>query len=128
MPSINVLAHYMTGLGFEGMLSNAPPKNQMAIHLLALLGVWRLNHKTIEWPTWLQQENQTIENNGLNAQELVFISQVEALLEELIHHGLAHLSSLSTQRLHAFNMSARAVALPRLVPIFSRWRDGHRAH
>ena len=107
---------YLAGGKLDAMVSAAPEKQAKAIHLAALVSVWQLHQKIIEWP-------KSIATEPLNAEKILtqderdLIDQTELIITELLELGLAHISSASAQRLLGFSLSVRAEGLPRLAAL-----------
>lgn len=113
LPALALSCSYLRGAGFEGMVSETPAGIRKALHLAALACVWRAHGRELPWPAGLEGAAAE-ETTGLDNAELLFVAQVQRLLDELYDNGLSHASALASGMLGALNMSARAENLPRL--------------
>lgn len=107
---------YLAGGKLDAMVSAAPEKQAKAIHLAALVSLWQLHQKTIEWPKGIATELLNTEK-VLTQEERELIDQTELIITELLELGLAHISTASAQRLLGFSLSVRAEGLPRLAAL-----------
>jgi len=113
LPALSLSCSYLRGAGFEGMVSDTPAGIRKALHLLALACVWRAHGRELPWPAGLDSAAAETPA-GLDNAELLFVAQVQRLLDELYDNGLSHVSAMTSGMLGALNMSARAENLPRL--------------
>jgi hypothetical protein len=107
---------YLVGGKLDAMVSAAPEKQARAIHLAALVSVWQLHQKIVEWPKGIVTEVLNPEKI-LTQDERDIIDQTELIISELLELGLAHISAASAQRLLGFSLSVRAEGLPRLAAL-----------
>jgi hypothetical protein len=105
---------YVAGAGLDGMVSEAPEFRRKAVHLAAVLLVWRLHDKPFQIPAGFDAEVSE-QGKGLTEGELRFLGQVRAIIEELVANGLSHVSTVTSGRLQALTMSARGEGFPRLA-------------
>ncbi|GAB7128318.1 hypothetical protein JCM19000A_28250 [Silvimonas sp. JCM 19000] len=109
---------YIAGAGFAGMVSDAAAADQPALHVLALTLLWHAHGRAFAWPAGTLPDAPTAAAAAeLTAAELLFLDHVRRALQALFDNGLAHVSSITAQRLQALNMSARASNLPRLAAL-----------
>ena len=116
LPDIGATCRWVAGAGFSGMVSEVPPAERKAVHLLALAALRRELGCPLDWPAGTPTTPAA--NSATLAQsEQQFLLQVQAMLDELLTGGLAHVSTVTAARLFALNMSARSNGLPRLAAL-----------
>ena len=119
LPALGQSCRWVAGAGFAGMVSEVPARERKAVHLMALAALLAEHGKPLPWPEGMAGPSQAVAASAqaLRPGERVFIDQVQATLHELLTGGLAHVSSLTSARLLALNMSARSEGLPRLAAL-----------
>ena len=108
---------WVSGAGFDGMVSEVPARERKAVHLMALAALRAALGQPLEWPEGMAPVPSAEVPVELSRSESAFIDQVQATLHELLTGGLAHVSPLTSARLLALNMSARGEGLPRLAAL-----------
>lgn len=114
MPELGFHCRFVTGTGFEGMISETTKSSRKMVHLTALLLVWRLHGKPFDLPVGITSELCAPET-ALTVSEIQFLGQVRRLLDDLISNGLSHVNGVTAGHLQALNMSARGEGMPRLA-------------
>ena len=100
--------------GLQGMLSDVPDTKKVAIHLACIAYLFHLHApEQWQWPEELQSIHT--KQNELNADDVVFIQELQQLCQQFIQQGLSHLAKESVLSLHILNVQARAQSLPRLA-------------
>lgn len=123
LPELGCQCRWVAGAGWEGMVSEVPARERKAVHLLALAAVRAAVGQPLVWPPGLAPAPAATPQEGdnevppLGASERAFVAQVQALLHELLMGGLSHVSTQTSARLLALNMSARGEGLPRLAAL-----------
>ena len=121
LPALGQSCRWVGGAGFAGMISDAPPTERKAVHLCAVMALRRAHGKVDALPASANvtpvKAVKVADDGRLGERERAFLSQVHALLQELLSGGLAHVSELTSARLLALNMSARGEGLPRLAAL-----------
>lgn len=120
LPTLDVLCRYIAGGGHAGMVSEAPPASRAAIHLLAVIAVWRRHGRDFDWPEAVAVPAHTGPNDdtaqqGLSSDELQFLARLRALVLEICHGGWSHVSEIMPAQLRALAMSARVESFPLLA-------------
>ncbi|MDQ8936425.1 SWIM zinc finger family protein [Acinetobacter rudis] len=103
-------------LGFAGMLSDLPSKQQAAVHLACIAYLFHHHHIVWAWPDDLLQN--AAEQNipiQLETEDLALINELQQITQHFMHQGLSHIAHESVLALHILNMQARAQNLPRLA-------------
>ena len=116
LPDIGATCRWVAGAGFSGMVSDVPLGERKAVHLLALAALRRELGCPFGWPGGTQT-TAPANPAALGQSERQFLQHVQAMLDELLAGGLAHVSSVAAARLFALNMSARGGGLPRLAAL-----------
>lgn len=114
LPSLKLACSYLSGAGWQGMVSDVPAGIRKAVHLYALACVWRAHGQEFAWPAGIETAPVAVAP-GLDTSELLFLAQVRRLLGELHDNGLSHASAIAAGQLRALTMSARGEGLPRLA-------------
>ena len=114
LPSLKLVCSYLSGAGWQGMVSDVPAGIRKAVHLYALACVWRAHGQEFAWPAGIETAPVAVAP-GLDTSELLFLAQVRRLLGELHDNGLSHASAIAAGQLRALTMSARGEGLPRLA-------------
>lgn len=100
--------------GLQGMLSDVPDTKKVAIHLACIAYLFHL-HAPEQWQWSEELQSIHAKQNELNADDVVFIQELQQLCQQFIQQGLSHLAKESVLSLHILNMQARAQSLPRLA-------------
>lgn len=114
LPTLKLACSYLSGAGWQGMVSDVPAGIRKAVHLYALACVWRAHGQQFAWPAGSETAPVAVAP-GLDTSELLFLGQVRRLLGELHDNGLSHASAIAAGQLRALTMSARGEGLPRLA-------------
>lgn len=100
--------------GFEGMLSALTDQHKNAAYLACIAYLFlKLHPEKWQWAlnqVQIQQKSTTT----LSLSEVECIEELKYVCQNLIQHGLSHLSTESVMSLHLLNMQARAQGLVRL--------------
>jgi hypothetical protein len=135
LPGLQQQAIYIAGLGYDGMLSEAPAGSKRAVHLTALLAVRRAHGVQLQPAAMDGAVNAEAGgeagalaageegagyapgdgSSALTASERAFVAQLRELLHGILRNGLSHVSALVPPQLRALNMSARGEDMPRLA-------------
>lgn len=116
LPALGQSCRFVAGAGFDGMVSEVPTAQRKAVHLIALVALWRSHGIPFEWPAGSAPAPAAAEAT-LGPGEQALLPQVHSLLHELLRGGLAHVSRQTSAHLLALNMSARSEGLPRLAAL-----------
>lgn len=119
LPGLHLVCRYVAGAGFAGMVSAAEPRLHKALHLLALISVWRAHGHAIAWPSAIGADpaagpGQDV-SAAMNADERAFLTQARALVHELCAGGWSHVGDIAAPQLRALATSARVESFPRLA-------------
>lgn len=116
LPALEVPCRYIAGGGYAGMVSEAPAASRAALHLLAVLAVWRLHGKDYAWPDALATAAPAAAlQEGMSDDERQFLVRLRTLVLEICQGGWAHVSEIMPAQLRALAMSARIESFPRLA-------------
>jgi hypothetical protein len=118
LPQLDALCHYIAGAGYAGMVSEAPAASRAAVHLLAILAVWRRHGREFAWPEAISAAEITPGASalaGLSGDERLFLGRMRAQLLEICHSGWAHVSEIMPAEMRVLAMSARVESFPRLA-------------
>ena len=103
-------------VGFAGMLSDLPSKQQAAVHLACLAQLFQQHAITWSWPEDLvQTEAEQSAPVQLEVEDLALIGELQQITQHFMRQGLSHIAHESVLALHILNMQARAQNLPRLA-------------
>ncbi|MBY0243353.1 MAG: SWIM zinc finger domain-containing protein [Burkholderiaceae bacterium] len=114
LPQLDAQCHYIAGAGYAGIVSEAPAASRAALHLLAILAVWRRHGLAFVWPQALSAAD-TAAQDGLSSDERQFLARLRAQLLEICHNGWAHVNQVLPAQLRVMAMSARIESFPRLA-------------
>ncbi|WP_340607747.1 SWIM zinc finger family protein [Xenorhabdus bharatensis] len=99
--------------GYKGMLSSLPENQRKALHLAAVVKLFKQSQKPWTWPDELNVIPS--EKQPLSEDEKNLIAIVNQFIQELLRQGLSHISRSSATQLHLLNISAKAEGLPLLA-------------
>lgn len=103
-------------VGFDGMLSDVPSKQQAAVHLACLAYLFEQQQQPWPWPDdLLQADSEKKLPIQLEAEDLALIYELQQITQHFMRQGLSHIAHESVLALHILNMQARAQNLPRLA-------------
>lgn len=103
-------------IGFAGMLSDLPSKQQAAVHLACLAQLFQQHATAWAWPEdLLQTEAEQTAPVQLEVEDLALIGELQQITQHFMRQGLSHIAHESVLSLHILNMQARAQNLPRLA-------------
>lgn len=120
LPSLGQSCRWVSGAGFDGMISDVPVAERKAVHLSAVMALRRAHGLVDAWPAGtapVPAKPANVGDQRLGQRERAFLAQVQGVLHELLGGGLGHVSGLTSARLLALNMSARGEGLPRLAAL-----------
>ena len=122
LPSFELTCRYISGAGYAGMVSEAPPAARAVIHVLALAAVWRQQQRAIAWPAPTKaaaasaaDTGGAADDTGLTPEERRFLQRLRQLVLAAFADGWSHVSEIVPAQLRALAMSARVESFPRLA-------------
>lgn len=112
VPALDLVCRYVAGAGFDGMVSETPPRSRKALHVLALAAAWQLHGREVPWPAPRDADAGEAEQAD---DERRILAQARAIVHEICAGGWSHVSDIAAPQLRALATSARVDAFPRLA-------------